>query len=76
MNEHKRKEFVELLRKWKVNGLATLVAEEATDEVTTIEVYERQAEGGALMHRFNIHPDLIEVFENADVDGLAFKIIL
>ena len=76
MSNSQREEFVELLRKWKANGLASMVAEEATDEVTTLEVYERQAEGGALMHRFNIHPDLIEVFENADVDGLAFKIIL
>ena len=76
MSNSQREEFVELLRKWKANGLASMVAEEANDEVTTLEVYERQAEGGALMHRFNIHPDLIEVFENADVDGLAFKIIL
>jgi hypothetical protein len=76
MNNTQRKEFADLLRKWKATDLASVISEEANDEVTTLEVYERRPDlGGALVHRFNIHPDLIEMFEAADVDGLAFKVI-
>jgi hypothetical protein len=76
MNDTQREEFAELLRKWGANGLASVVSEEANDEVTTLEVYERCPDlGGATVHRYNIHPNLIEMFEQADVDGLAFKVI-
>lgn len=76
MNDTQREEFAGLLRKWGANDLASVVSEEANDEVTTLEVYERRPDlGGAMVHSYNIHPDLIDMFEQADVDGLAFKVI-
>jgi hypothetical protein len=67
------KQLIDILRNHGADDLADAV-ENCECGPLQLEVYER-TDAGVFVSRHNIHADIADAFRNADVDGLAFKII-